>query len=332
MNTDSKFATLLQAFFTQRLMKQLLASSNTIKSYRDTFHLLLEFAKIRTGKPPSCLEFADVNAPLIIAFLDDLEQTRKISARSRNNRLAAIRSFFRYAAYELPEQSAQIQRVLAIPGKRFTRRLVQFISREEMEAVLQIPDRSTWSGRRDYMLLLLAFQTGLRLSELTGLTRDHIVLGTGAHVRVTGKGRKERCTPLSKKTAATVGAWLNELPRGDTVWVFPNARSGRLSPDGFSYILKKHTALASKICPSLSGKQITPHSLRHGCAMEFLQAGIDRAMIALWLGHESVETTQIYLEATLSMKEEILSKTKMPSAKSGLFRPDDSLLSFLRNL
>lgn len=313
-------------------MKQLLVSPNTIKSYRDTFHLLLKFAQKQTGKEPSNLEFAEVDAPLILGFLDDLEKSRKVTARSRNNRLAAIRSFFRYAAYEVPEQSAQIQQILAIPGKRFSRNLVQFMAQEEMVAILQMPDRSTWLGRRDYALLLLAFQTGLRLSELTGLQKSDVVLGVGAHVRVIGKGRKERCTPLNKQTSLTMKAWLSELQMWDTTWLFPNARGGRLSADGVSYILKKHSAPACAICPSLEGKRITPHSLRHGCAMQLLQAGIDRALIALWLGHESVETTQIYLEATLSMKEEILSKTTMPDAKPGLYRPDDSLLAFLRSL
>ena len=326
------FSFLLQAFFNQRLMKQLVASPHTIKSYRDTFHLFLEFARVHTGKQPSKLEFAEVDAPLIIAFLDDLETSRGITARSRNNRLAAIRSFFRYAAYEVPEQSAHIQRILAIPGKRYTRRLIQFLTREEIDAILQMPDRSTWTGRRDHILLLLAVQTGLRLSEITSLRRHDVVLGPGAHVRVTGKGRKERCTPLSKQTAAVIQSWLNEPARCNTDRLFPNARGGRLSADGVNYILKKYTVSASAACPSLTKKRITPHCLRHSCAMELLQAGIDRAMIALWLGHESVETTQIYLEATLAMKEKILSKTTMPCAKPGLYRPGDSLLAFLRSL
>lgn len=238
MKEVPSFPALLQGFFTQRLMKQFLASPNTIKSYRDTFHLFLEFVQVHTGQQPSRLEFKDINAPLIIAFLDNLETSRGITARSRNNRLAAIRSFFRYAAYEVPEQSAQIQRILAIPGKRYTRRMVQFLTREETAAILQMPDRLTWIGRRDHALLLLMLQTGLRLSEMTGLHRRDLVLGPGAHVRVTGKGRKERCTPLGKQTVAVIQAWLNEPTRCNAESLFPNARGGRLSADGVSYILK----------------------------------------------------------------------------------------------
>jgi site-specific recombinase XerD len=283
-------------------------------------------------KPPSRLQLTEIDAPLIAAFLDEMEKNRNISPRSRNLRLTAIRSFFQYAALETPAQSAQIQRVLAIPGKRHTRALVQFLTRSEVDALLAAPDQRTWSGRRDHAFLLIALQTGLRLSEMTGLQGQDVILGTGAHIRVVGKGRKERTIPLTKQTAAVLKAWMQEAARGDSQALFPNARGGRLSADGVQYMLTKHTATACQVCPSLKQKRVTPHMLRHTMAMELLQAGVDRAMIALWLGHESVETTQIYLHANLALKEEILAKTTMPEGKFGLYQPDDQLLAFLNSL
>jgi len=223
---------------------------------------------------------------LIAAFLNDLEKNRSISPRSRNLRLTAIRSFFRYAAYEAPTHSDQIQRVLAIPSKRFNRVLIHFLSHDEVDALLAAPERDTWSGQRDHALLMVAVQTGLRLSELTSLKRGDVMLGTGAHVRCTGKGRKERCTPLTKQTRAALKNWLKEPEKANTGILFPNARGCRLSGDGVRYILAKHIAMASKTCPSLLRKKVTPHVLRHTTAMELLQAGVDRAVIALWLGHE----------------------------------------------
>jgi len=332
MTSTPSLAALLESFFTQRLMKQRSVSSHTISSYRDTFRLLLQFAQQRLGKPPSRLALEEIDAPLIVAFLDEMEKSRGISPRSRNLRLTAIRSFFHYAALEAPAQSAQIQRVLAIPGKRHIRTLVHFLTRPEVEALLAAPDQHRWSGRRDHALLLVAVQTGLRLSELTGIERQDVTLGTGAHIRVVGKGRKERCVPLTKQTVAVLQAWLREPVRGNTQTLFPNARGGHLSADGVQYLLAKHTAVACKSCPSLQQKRVTPHVLRHTMAMELLQAGVDRAVIALWLGHESVETTQIYLEANLAMKEEILAKTTPVEGKPGRYHPDDQLLAFLRSL
>jgi site-specific recombinase XerD len=247
-------------------------------------------------------------------------------------RLTAIHSFFRYAAFEAPIHSAQIQRVLAIPSKRFTRTLVHFLTRLEVDAMLAAPDQSTWSGRRDYAFLLVAVQTGLRLSEMTGLKREDLILGTGAHVRVIGKGRKERCTPIAKSTLAVLKAWLREPQRGDGDVLFPSARGDRLSVHGVQYLLTKHRMAASKACPSLKQKRVTVHRLRHTMAMDLLQAGIDRSVIALWLGHESVETTQIYLEATLAMKEHALAKTSPPHGKPGRYKPGDQLLGFLNSL
>ena len=332
MTSPASLPGLLERFFTQRLMNQKQASRHTISSYRDAFRLLLKFAEHRLHTPPSRLAFAAIDAPLIVAFLDDLEQGRGITARSRNLRLTAIRSFFHYAAYEEPASAAQIQRVLAIPAKRCTHALVPFLNRSEIDALLAAPDQRTWFGRRDHALLLVAVQTGLRVSELTGVERNHIVLGTGAHVRCLGKGRKERCTPLTKSTVAVLNAWLREPPRRNTGILFPNARGGRLSPDAVQDLLAKHVAIAAHVCPSFQRKRVSPHVLRHTMAMELLQAGVDRAVIALWLGHESVETTQIYLDANLTLKESILAKITPPDGTPGRYRPDDTLLAFLNAL
>ncbi len=332
MTLNTSFAPLLERFFTQRLMQQRQVSPHTISSYRDTFRLFLKFAQERLHKPPAKLEFADVDAPLIIDFLDQLEQQRGVSVRSRNLRLTAIHSFFRYAAFELPAHAAQIQRVLAIPSKRFTRTLVRFLSRSEVDALLAAPDHHTWFGRRDHAFLLVAVQTGLRLSEMTGLKREDVIIAPGAHVRVIGKGRKERCTPLAKATVTVLKAWLHEPQRGHEGVLFPNARGGRLSADAVHYLLVKHCATAVKRCPSLKGKRVTVHVLRHTMALDLLQEGVDRSVIALWLGHESVETTQIYLEATLAMKEQALAKTKPHETPSRRYQPGDSLMAFLNKL
>lgn len=332
MTPATSLAPLLERFFTQRLMQQRQASPHTISSYRDTFRQFLKFAQQRLHQQPSRLNFEQIDAPLIVAFLEQLEKHRGLTARSRNLRLTAIHSFFRYAAFELPAHAAQIQRVLAIPSKRFTRTLVSFLTRPEVDALLAAPDRSTWSGRRDHAFILTAVQTGLRLSEMTGLKRQDLILSTGAHVRVIGKGRKERCTPIAKSTRAVLKAWLREPQRGDGNVLFPSAKGERLSVHGVQYMLNKHRITASRICPSLIDKRITVHRLRHTMAMDLLQAGVDRAVIALWLGHESVETTQIYLEATLAMKEQALAKTTPPSGKPGRYQPGDRLLGFLNNL
>lgn len=327
----TSFATLLERFFIERLMRQRQVSPHTVSSYRDTFRLLLHFANRRLHKQPSDLALEDIDAPLITAFLDDLEANRKITARSRNLRLTAIRSFFHYAAYEEPAHASQIQRVLAIPGKRCFKGLVNFLDRAETEALLAAPDQRTWYGRRDHALLLVAVQTGLRLSELTGLRREDLHLGAGAHVRCVGKGRKERCTPLTKQAAAAIKAWLSELPKS-TVWLFPNAQGARLSADAVQRLLAKYERMARELCPSLKKKRVSPHVLRHTLAMTLLQAGIDRSVIALWLGHESVETTQIYLDANLALKEKVLAKTTQGDQRTRLFKPGDKLLAFLKGL
>ena len=331
MRTAS-FSLLLESFFTERLIRQRQASPHTISSYRDTFRLLLQFVQRRVHKSPARLALEEIDAPMITAFLDDLESSRKITARSRNLRLTAIRSFFHYAAYEEPAHASQIQRVLSIPGKRYSRVLVRFLNRPEIDALLAAPDQRTWLGRRDHALLLVAVQTGLRLSELTGLRGQDVHLEIGAHVRCLGKGRKERCTPLTKHTVAVLKTWLRDSNNRVTEWLFPNARGGRLSADAVQDLLAKHVAVASRTCPSLRGKRVSPHVLRHAAAMELLQAGVDRSVIALWLGHESVETTQIYLDADLALKEKALAKTLPISGRQGRFRAEDSLLAFLKSL
>jgi site-specific recombinase XerD len=332
MKGQPSLAALLENFFTQRLMLQRRVSAHTIASYRDTFRLLLQFIQTRLHKAPSTLALEDIDAPVVVSFLDHLEKARAVTARTRNLRLTAIHSFFRYVAFEAPTHAAQIQRLLAIPAKRFQRALVPFLSRQEVDALLGAPDQRTWSGRRDHALILLAVQTGLRLSELTGLRQEDLHVGTGAHVRVTGKGRKERCTPLSKNTRAVLAAWLREPCRAPDQPLFPNAHGGRLSSHGVHYLLAKHVIAAAEVCPSLKQKRVSPHVLRHTTAMDLLHEGNEQCVIALWLGHESIETTQVYLDADLEMKQRILDKTTPPNGKPGRYRPDDKLLAFLKSL
>jgi len=332
MNTCRQFSELLQTFFTDRLMHQRQASPHTIASYRDTFRLLLRFAQQETGRPPAKLTMEVLTPEFVGAFLHYLEKDRAISARSRNVRLAAIRSFFRYVALTEPAWSASAQRILGIPSKRFDRRPIEYLTRPEVEALLAAPNRATWGGRRDYTLLLVAAQTGLRVSELTGLRYEDLRLGIGGAVRCRGKGRKERSTPLRKNVVAALRAWLRERAGDPTSPLFPSVRGGPLSRDGVEHLLAKHVTMARKQCPSLTKKHITMHGLRHSAAMDLLQRGVDRAVIALWLGHESVETTQVYLHADMAMKEAALAKTAPNKTSHGRYRPDDRLLAFLRSL
>ena len=284
-------------------------------------------------KEPAKLGLAEIDAPLLVAFLDYLEKERGNGARSRNDRLAAVHSFFRYIALEEPEHIAQAQRILAIPSKRYTRRPIDYLTTAEVEALLEAPDPKTWGGRRDAALLLMAVETGLRLSELIGLRRQDVVLGHGAHVRCEGKGRKERCTPLRKETVKVLGAWLGERQGKPSDPLFPNARGGPLSPDGVQYLLAKHVETAAAGCASLRSKRVTPHVLRHTAAMNLLHHGVDSTVIALWLGHEQVETTQMYLHASLDLKERTLEKVDpCTTPQTGRYRPDDQLLAFLDNL
>lgn len=332
MKTSTGLACLLEAFFTDRLMRQREASAHTIASYRDTFRLLLEFAQQRLKKLPSKLTLQDLDAPFIGAFLDHLENERGNGARSRNVRLAAIHSFFQYVALQEPAHSALIQRVLAIPGKRHDRTQIEFLTRPEIEALLASPDRSTWAGRRDWTLLLVAVQTGLRVSELVALRCRDVQLGNGAHVRCLGKGRKERCTPLRKDAVAALRSWLREYDPLPSAPLFPSTRNGPLGPDGVEHLLAKHMVAARKHCPSLRKKRVSPHVLRHTCAMELLEAGVDSSVIAMWLGHERPDTTQMYFHASLALKEQALAKTRPSNVRPGRYRPDDHLLAFLNGL
>jgi site-specific recombinase XerD len=322
----------LQAFFTDRLARQRDASPHTIAAYRDTWRLLLAFATAKTAKQPSSLEITDLDAPLIGGFLDHLEHGRGNTPRTRNARLAAIHSLFRYAALRHPEHAEVIARVLAIPPKRYDKALVTWLTEPELTALLAAPDRSTWTGRRDHALILLAAQTGLRISELTGLTTGDVHLGTGAHISCHGKGRKDRITPLTTGTLTVLRTWLAERGGQPAQPLFPNRTGGRLSRDAIEHRLAKHTTAAAARCPSLNAKTITAHTLRHTAAMRLLHAGTDTTVIALWLGHEQTETTQIYLHADLTLKEQALARTKPPHAKPGRYRPPDKLLAFLEAL
>jgi site-specific recombinase XerD len=332
MKTQATFSELLQAFFTERLMDQCNASPHTIANYRDTFRLILAFAQRHLKKIPTTLSIADLDAPFLGRFLEYLEQKRHNTPQSRNVRLAAIRSFFHYVALREPGFGAVAQRVLAISSKRFARRSVDFLNRAETEALLAAPDQSTWSGRRDRTWLLVAVQTGLRVSELLGLCCQDVALGSGAHVRCTGKGRKTRCIPLRKDTVTALRAWLRERGGLPTDVLFPNARGAALSRDGVEYLLAKHMATARVKCPALKTKRVSAHVLRHTLAMDLLQSGVDRSVIALWLGHEYMDTTQVYLHASLQLKEQALAKTEPFTGTSRRFRPSNHLLTFLQNL
>lgn len=328
----SLLAPTLEAFFTQRLMGQKNASPNTIASYRDCFRLLLGFVHDTTGTPPSKLRIDDLDAPMIAAFLDHLERERGITISSRNTRLAAVRSLFHFAAYRHPEHSALIQRVLAIPSKRGELAIVSFLTAPEVDAMLASPDRSTRIGRRDHALMLIAVQTGLRVSELTGLRGSDLHLGTGAHVRCLGKGRKERCTPLTRGSIAVLRVFLAERVGGPDDPVFSGPSGAALGRDAVRRLVERHAATAAGLCPSITTKTTTPHVLRHTCAMRLLEAGTDLATIALWLGHESPATTQIYLHAHLALKERALARTAPPNTTPGRYRPSDTLLAFLERL
>jgi site-specific recombinase XerD len=322
----------LQAFFTDRLAGQRGASGHTIAAYRDTWRLLLGFAARRTGKNPCQLDIADLDAPLIAAFLDHLERDRGNSPRTRNSRLAAIRSLFAWAALRHPEHAAVIQRVLAITPKRYQRNLVTYLTSAETEALLAACDKNTWTGRRDHAMLMLAAQAGLRISELAGLTTADLALGTGAHVHTVGKGRKERRTPLLPGTVTILRAWLAERKGRPGDPLFPASTGRPLSRDAIEQRISVHVTKAAQACPSLRSKRVTAHTLRHTCAMNLLQAGNDVAVIALWLGHEQVSTTSIYLHTDMTQKERAIARTQPLSATPGRYRPPDSLLAFLEAL
>jgi site-specific recombinase XerD len=330
--TTATLQALVQQFFTDRLCNQMEASTNTIASYRDTFRLLLRFGSERTGRAPTKLKTEDLDSELVGDFLAHVESERRNSARSRNTRLAAIRSFFRFVAMSEPAYLLHCQKILALPGKRYVRQTVEFLGRAEMDALLAAPDRSTWVGRRDYAILVVALQTGLRASELTNLCCGDVVPGTGAHIRCEGKGRKQRCTPLRRETLQVLELWRRERAGTDGDPLFPTMRGGRLSRDALEHMVRRHTLSASRTCPSLVGKRVSPHVLRHSTAMELLHHGVDQSVIALWLGHASVETTQVYVHADLRLKEKALARLTAPTSSPGRYRPDDTLLAFLESL
>ncbi len=332
MSSPASFSDLLQAFFTKRLIAERQASQHTLASYRDCFKILFGFVKKQLNKIPSALQLEDLDAPFIIDFLNYLESERGNTPRTRNARLAAIHSFFHYVAFQEPQHSALIQRVLAIPAKRWEQKPVDYLLRDETEALLQAPDLNTWAGRRDRALLVLLAQTGLRVSELVGLSCEDVVFGKSTYVHCLGKGRKHRDVPLRKQVCTILRDWLKERGARPTDPLFPNARGGPLSRDGVAYLLNKHVAVASQQCPSLAKKRVSPHVLRHSAAMDLLRHGVDRTVIALWLGHESVESTQCYLHADLELKEKALERTAPWDLPPGRYRPDDSLLAFLEGL
>jgi integrase/recombinase XerD len=322
----------LQAFFTDRLIRQRHASAHTVAAYRDTLRLLLGYASAQTGLTPSALDLSDLDAALIASFLDHLEHDRGNSIRTRNARLAAIHSLFRYAALAHPEHAASIARVLAIPPKRFDRALITYLSEAEVDAILAACDQTTWTGRRDHALLLLAVQTGLRISELTGLTGTNVHLGAGAYVACHGKGRKDRITPLTSSTVTVLRNWLDGQHGDPKEPLFPTRSGSRLSRDAIEHRIAHYASTAAIACPSLHGRTITAHVLRHTCAMRLLHAGVDTSVIALWLGHESVDTTQIYLHADLELKEKALDRTKPANGRAGRYQAPESLIAWLEAL
>jgi site-specific recombinase XerD len=322
----------LQAFFTDRLTRQLQVSPRTISSYRDTLRLLLYFAQERTGREPSRLDWEDLNEPLIAAFLDHLETDRGNGPRTRNLRLTAIRSLFKYAALRHPEHAAVIAQVLSIPPKRHQKRQVTFLTAAEASALINAPDLSRWEGRRDRAILTLAIHAGLRVSELIALDCGDIVLGTGAHVRCEGKGRKHRTVPLTTPAQAVLTTWLAERAGRPADPLFATRTGRRLSRDAIEQRVATHANTARERCPSLIGKQLHPHVLRHSCAMSLLQAGVDTTVIALWLGHADVRSTQPYLHADLTIKEKALALITPAGVKPGRYQPSDQVLAFLEAL
>jgi integrase/recombinase XerD len=332
MKTPFSFSELLQAYFTDYLMRERNFSPHTIANYRDTFRLVIAFAQKCLNKPPTKLAIHDLDSSFVVRFLDHLENERGVRPQSRNVRLAAIHSFFNYVALQEPAAGAVAQRILAIKSKRCAKKPVEFLTQAEIDALLAAPDQTTWSGRRDRTLLLLAAQTGLRVSELIGLRCQDLTLEAGAHVRCTGKGRKTRCIPLRKETIAALRLWMRERTGQPNDALFPNARGQSLSRDGVEYMLSKHVNMAQKKCLSLKAKRVSPHVLRHSTAMHLLQHGVDRSVIALWLGHESMETTQMYLHANLELKEQALAKTQPFKGRLRRYRPTDELLAFLQSL
>jgi site-specific recombinase XerD len=326
------FDTLVQDFFCRRLIEQQGVSPQTVAAYRDTFRLLLAYLPGWLGKPVTEFTLADLDAPAVLAFLDHLETERGNGPRTRNARLAALRSFVQYAASRDPTAWPLVHRVLAIPAKRYSRPLLGYLTKEEIQAVLAAPDADTWAGHRDRVLFLVLYNTGARVSEVSGLRRDDLANSQGRSVRIRGKGRKERVVPLWKQTATALAQWEKRLPPAPMGPLFPNARGQPLSRSGVEDRLKRAVSKASESCASLRGKAVSPHTIRHTTAMHLLQSGVDLTVIALWLGHESPETTHQYIEADLKMKEEVLARAKGVPGEPARYKPKAKLLDFLDNL
>lgn len=328
----SPVAPTLQAFFTDRLIRQRQVSAKTIESYRDTLRLLLGYVQATTGKPPAGLSWDDLSDGVITGFLDHLEASRGNTSRTRNLRLTAIRSLFRYAALQHPEHAALISRVLAIPAKRFDKPQISFLTAAEAAALANAPDQRRWEGRRDRALIVLALQAGLRVSELTSLNCGDITLGAGAHLSCTGKGRKQRAVPLTKPTQAVLRAWMNERSGSPGDPLFPTRTGRRLSRDAVERRIAVHATTAAERCPSLTSKKLHPHVLRHTCAMDLLRARVDTAVIALWLGHADIRSTDAYVHADMTIKERALATTTPLTVAVGRYQPSDAVLAFLESL
>lgn len=331
-NALGNLAKYIELFFVDYLMNQKSVSTHTVTSYRDTFSLFLAFIQSSSGQTPDNLDIEDIDSEMIVDFLNYLEADRGVKVRSRNQRLAGLRSFYRYLAIKCPQLSLHIQQILAIPQKRFESTQITFLNDAEIDALLNTPDQTTFTGRRDFTLILLLLQTGLRVSEIIGLKCSDVNLGTASYITCLGKGRKRRSTPLTKRTAKIMKTWLSEQECDKSDYVFKNARGRKFSADGIQYLLTKYSLAATKGCPSLAKKKVSPHVARHTTAMKLLGAGVDIATIALWLGHESVETTKVYLAADLKMKEEALKKVNPTHNSHFRYKPNDKLLRFLESL
>jgi integrase/recombinase XerD len=332
INETSNFPTLLQQFFMERLIQQRNASPRTVASYRDTFRLFLQFGQQKLHKPPARFALADMDANLILAFLNYLEVQRHNTIRTRNARLAAIRSFLHHAALKEPSALQAIQSILAIPMKRFEHPLVGFLSREEIDALLGAPDTSTWCGQRDHVLFTVLYNTGARVSEIIDMRVQDIALDQSPSVRIHGKGRKERIVPLWRDTAIQLRHWVRRISSAPDRHLFPNRSGGPMSRTGVTDRLQLAAHTAERLCPQLKKRRISPHLIRHSTATHLLQAGVDLTVIALWLGHESPATTHIYVEADLAMKERALNTLKPPGRGPTRYRPTDKVLSFLDGL
>lgn len=329
---EARFAKLVEGFFLDRLIRQRNSSPQTVAAYRDCFRLLFEFARDRTNRPTEHLVLADLDAPFVLAFLDHLEKDRKNSVRSRNARLAAIRSFLHFAALKDPEALANIQRTLAIPMKRCTRPLVGFLSRDEVQAIINAPDTTTWVGQRDQVLLSTFYNTGARVSEMRGISVADVALEGSPCIRLHGKGRKDRTVPIWPATAVQIRRWLPRIDAAPGQPLFPTATGGVLTRSAITDRVKCATKIAARECASLGQRRVSPHTFRHTTAMHLLQSGVDITLIALWLGHENPATTHIYVEADLTMKEAALKLVQPPGTKEPRYKPPEGLLRFLQSL